>query len=73
MLKLKEAAVGHLKRAYELFQNIEKEHDWVAGFILKDMMKYTNSLIEETSQFVDLGLKKNTVLFPPLIPGKDEK
>ena len=77
-LKLKKAAEGHLDRAYELFQNIEKEHAWVAGFFLRDMLEYTDNLREEISHLVESEEKteeteKNTVLFPPLFPKKDER
>ena len=74
-LNFKEAAEGHLERGYELFQNIEKEHDWVAGFFLRDMLDYTDNLRDEISHWIETGgdEEKTTILFPPLIPKKGKE
>ena len=69
-LKIEQAFEGHLKRAYELFQSIEVNHEWVAGFALKELLKYVNDLTGKVSHFMGLSFREKDILFPPLIPQK---
>lgn len=67
-LKLEKAFEGHLERAYELFQDILNNHSVVAGFLVSDLLKYTNNLKERAPHYMDLSSSGSNILFPPLFP-----
>ena len=72
-LNSEKAFEGHLERAHELFKAVESNHLSVAGFLLSDLIKYTDNLKEKISYFMDLSVSGNNILFPPLIPEEAKK
>ena len=49
-------------------KDILNNHSVVAGFLVSDLLKYTNNLKERVPHYMDLSSSGSNILFPPLFP-----